>query len=635
MASGGQTSKPRAFATVCLRTTLTSVSLALTIILSGTLVGSHAAHATAPSSSLSFESPLNISMNDGNAYRFTLADAHENVYLAWQDQTPGIESVFFGRSEDRGESFAEPVNMSIDNDGPSFSHDMVASGDRVFIVWSQLPGPFNTTTTTTTTTGNDTGFEGQTLYLRKSTDNGETFGAPITVSPPGYDASNPKIAVSGRNVYVGWEGTIPDVDSTVHIFFAKSTDGGKSFSAPLDFGPSVNPRLAVDQNNVYLAWDGGDDLMFTRSTDYGASFDDAINLSDNPGYSAWSTIMVAPRTGYVYVTWMDVATGFTDVYFRRSIDNGSNFEPIVNVSDNEWESGIPDMAVHGNNVYIVWSEERNSNFEVILSRSKDGGVSFEQPINISKNPQTSWEATVAAYREKVFVGWVNYSDDGSSFDTFVAKSSNWGGRFGSSTNLSSNDGDSMFINSAISRGHYYIGWTDDSLGNFDLFFSRAKDDESASPSPSFPTIPRSKVDYLTKDAVPSSEYGLTVKFVHSKDGFDTIGVTPVGGDGQLPDPESNGLIMYSTTDLWFDRVLICGPDGICIECDCGGLISGVENQSFTFFYPMNEVNWNVGDPVSMWLLVAKVGTDYRPEETKQWMGTGEQLIEECESDLWC
>jgi hypothetical protein len=546
------------------------------------------------------------------------------VYLAWEDQSPGKESIFFSRSNDRGATFSEPSNMSLDIDGPSFSHDMVASGDRVFLVWSQLPGPFNVTS------NEEPSFPVQTLYLRKSTDNGNTFGAPVPVSLASYDASNPSIAVSGRNVYVGWEGTIRGVYDTVHIFFAKSTDGGRTFSDPVDFGPSVNARLAAYQNHVYLTWDGGDDLMFARSADYGATFEETLNLSDNPGYSAWSTLMVAPRTGHVYVTWTDAAAGLADAYFRRSLDHGATFEPAINVSDNEWHSSVPDMAIHGNNVYIVWSEERDTNHEVFLSRSRDGGVTFEQAINISKASGTSWGPTVAAFREKVFVGWQDNRD--GSFDTFVSESNNWGGKFSSGVNLSNNVGDSYFIDSAISRGRYYIGWTDDSTGNFDLFFARAKGDEPSPPA-SFPTIARSKVDYLTRDAVTSSEYGLTVEFVYSKDGFDTIGVTPVGGDGQVPDPESNGLIKYSTTELWSDRILICGPDGICIECDCGGLIS--ENQSFMFFYPMNEVNWKVGDPVSMWLLIANIGPDHHPADSKEWVSTGEQTIKECGIDISC
>jgi hypothetical protein len=603
--------------------TFAALFLCLTILLSGMMIGNQVAQAS------SFESPLNVSMNDGLVWQFTLADAHENVYLAWQDQTSGIDSIFFSRSNNRGASFSEPVNMSIDNDRPAFSHDMVASGDRVFVVWSQLPGPFNVTSD-----DEEQSFPFQTLYLRKSTDNGDSFGDPVAVSPPGLDARNPKVAVSGRNIYVGWEGWVPEGE-TSRIFLTRSTDGGKTFSDPVDFDGSTNVRVAAYQNNVYLTWDEGfGNLMFASSTDYGESFEEPVNLSNKPGYSAWSRLLLAPRTGDIYIAWLGVGNASSDVIFTRSLDGGNTFEPSINVSNNEWNNGIPSMALHGNNLYLVWSDEIAFNHEVFISRSRDGGASFETPVNISMDRETSWEAVVSAYREKVFVAWVNENNGG--FDTFVAESNNWGGKFSRGINLSNNVGDSMFMGSAISRGHYYLGWTDDSTENFDLFFARTIHDSAPNVPPAFPTIDRSEVEEITKDAITPDVYGLKMGLVFNEEGYG-FGLTPVDPNGEGPEPDPIAITMSSETAVWHHHAILCGPDNLCIEdSQGGGLISGGEEfPSLLQFYPLNEVSWKLGDSVTVWVLISKIGADHHPEDEFQWVSIGEQTIEQCDSELWC
>ena len=124
------------------------------------------------------------------------------------------------------------------------------------------------------------------MFLIKSTDGGSSFGNPLKLNPTGYGI---KIGAFGNNVYIVWTespGQFQDV------FFMKSTDGGSSFSnkknISANYGLSVNPDLKLVAINVYIVWIdysvGNPEVYFKRSVDGGTSFSKLINLSNNPSY---------------------------------------------------------------------------------------------------------------------------------------------------------------------------------------------------------------------------------------------------------------------------------------------------------------------------------------------------------------
>lgn len=161
----------------------------------------------------------------------------------------------------------------------------------------------------------------------------------------------------------------------------------------------------------------------------------------------------------------------------------------------------------------------------------------------------------------------------------------------------------------------------------------------------FPTLGRDKVANLTKDAVTNEEYGIRVEFVKSYNGYLTGRVAPVNTRGEGPQVEPNALLLSSNkADVYHHEILICGPDGICIDDSQGGgpifaATSGISNNdhqtTFYQFYPLNEVSWNIGDAVDIWVLVSHAAKDGIPVGELQWISLGEVTIKECNSQEWC
>ncbi|HET7391536.1 MAG TPA: sialidase family protein [Nitrososphaeraceae archaeon] len=140
------------------------------------------------------------------------------------------------------------------NNGHSEMPQMTASGNNIYVVWL------------------DDTLGSREILLRRSTDGGNTFDSKIinlskNNMEGGGGAFNPEITALANNVYVIWENT---PDNNGQIFFSKSSDGGSTFSNPINLGNNTgfsgDPQIAVSKNNyVYVVWhNAGDGISFRR-----------------------------------------------------------------------------------------------------------------------------------------------------------------------------------------------------------------------------------------------------------------------------------------------------------------------------------------------------------------------------------
>src|ERR687891_201489 len=177
---------------------------------------------------------------------------------------------------------------------------------------------------------------------------------------------------------------------------------------------SYSPDLAVseDENlvsndSVYVVWTdnstGNGDIYFKRSADNGTSFSSTQNLSNNPGNSTAAQIAVYQDN--VYVVWEDATTGNGDLYFKKSVDNGTSFGNIENLSNDNGISYGARIVISGNNVYVVWNDGSTGKGDIYFKRSADNGTSFSSTQNLSNNPGNSTAAQIAVYQDNVYVVW--------------------------------------------------------------------------------------------------------------------------------------------------------------------------------------------------------------------------------------
>ena len=373
-----------------------------------------------------FSEPDNISDNEGESDGPQIAVQGDTVYLVWEDNTPGNRDILFAISTDNGQTFSEPDNIS-DNDGTSGDPQIAVQGDNVYIVWrDSTPGNFDT-------------------LFAISTDNGQTFSEPDNISDNDGDTSgDPQVAVQGDNVYIVWSDDTPGNND---ILFAISTDNGQTFSEPDNIsdndGSSFQPQIAVQGDNVYIVWSddtpSNRDILFAVSTDNGQTFSEPDNISDNDGSSFQPQIAV--QGDNVYIVWSDGTPGENDIFFAVSTDNGQTFTTPDNISDNTGSSDGLQIAVQGDNVYIVWSDGTPGENDILFAVSTDNGQTFSEPDNISDNDGSSFQPQIAVQGDNVYIVWSD--DTPGENDILFAVSTDNGQTFSEPDNISDNDGSSF------------------------------------------------------------------------------------------------------------------------------------------------------------------------------------------------
>ena len=73
-------------------------------------------------------------------------------------------------------------------------------------------------------------------YICKSTDGGNSFGKILNISSNLGFSDSPSISAYNSNVYVVWD---DNSSGNYEIYFANSTDGGNTFSRPINLSKNT------------------------------------------------------------------------------------------------------------------------------------------------------------------------------------------------------------------------------------------------------------------------------------------------------------------------------------------------------------------------------------------------------------
>ncbi|MDE1830484.1 MAG: exo-alpha-sialidase, partial [Thaumarchaeota archaeon] len=214
---------------------------------------------------------------------------------------------------------------------------MTSSGNSIYVVW--IDG---------------TRGEGPSLYFSKSNDGGKTFSKPATLGQNEGEYDWPHMAAVGNTVHVIWQynnenlithaqykGVIPPAFVS-GFFYAKSTDGGNTFSQPVnlsgDVGTSYFSELSVENSNVYVDWasihGSYEQNFFARSADGGNTFSNPVAPTE--GTDAGVSQIVSSGS-YVYLAGM--AASGNIVWLKASSDHGADFGPLMNLNGGKGEIG--------------------------------------------------------------------------------------------------------------------------------------------------------------------------------------------------------------------------------------------------------------------------------------------------------
>jgi RHS repeat-associated protein len=217
----------------------------------------------------------------------------------------------------------------------------------------------------------------------------DTTGSAITTTfvCDGDGRRAKKVDESGKTVYVG---------EHYEAHYAGW------WGANIKLGDGDQPAIAADgAGNVYVIWKrvyySGThraNIFLARSADNGESWSEEIRINDSEGdVCSWARKpdIAVDENSNLYVVWTDCRDTNEDIYFRRSTDGGVTWGAASRVNDDPGTSSQsePAIAMDGvGRVYVVWTDYRNGDRDIYFSRSTDGGQTWSANVRVNDDGGT-------------------------------------------------------------------------------------------------------------------------------------------------------------------------------------------------------------------------------------------------------
>jgi len=318
-----------------------------------------------------------------------------NVHVVWSDNRYGNYEIFYKRSLDNGSNWLEDVRLT-DNMSWSGTPSIAVNGSVVHVVWCDFRD------------------EIPALYYKRSWDSGLNWEREIRLNDVLHGSFNPSMTVLGSNVYVVWA---DGRDQNNEIYYKYSVDNGTNWSEDIRLTNALYgsdfPSIAVSGSIVHVVWcDYRDDnpaIYYKHSFDNGLNWEREIRLNDVLYDSEHPSIAVSGPI--VHVVWTDQRCGENEIYYKYSVDNGSNWQEDVRLTESAGYALGPSIAVYGSNVHIAWYDNRNDNYEIYYKFSSDNGTNWERDIRLTENIAGSWNPSIAVSGSIIHLVWYDFRDE--------------------------------------------------------------------------------------------------------------------------------------------------------------------------------------------------------------------------------
>jgi Ca2+-binding RTX toxin-like protein len=260
------------------------------------------------------------------------------------------------------------------------------------------------------------------IGVATSTDDCQTFGAPVDASPVASAAAattfndKPWIAVDNTggaddgNLYVCWTRFFTQAAvETSELRVSRSTDGGATFvdeqvvaaagTAPFGCSIAVGPA-----GQIYLVWADRtgatmNDIRFSRSTDAGQTYSTPVSIATGIRHPGVDTIVTCP-------------TGANPAATRPTLTGD------IRMLHQAWLAVDATGGPFNGNLYVVYASDpvgTPDNSDVFFIRSTDGGGMWSAPMQIGggggATDQFEPFVTVGGVLGTVAVAWYDRRND--------------------------------------------------------------------------------------------------------------------------------------------------------------------------------------------------------------------------------
>jgi hypothetical protein len=272
----------------------------------------------------------------------------------------------------------------------------------------------------------------------KSSDLGKTFSKPVAVTPEsmnldwGPDA-RPHIALDAKGDLIVTFAIFQDKRFNGRAFFARSTDGGASFSKPqpltadttsqrfetVAIDPAGRPFAAwLDKRNAAPARAAGKDyagaaLAYAWSDDHGATFGDTRIAADDTCECCRLGIAFA-GPGRAAIVFRNIFAGSVRDHAVITFKNASEPGPLRRVSDDNWKVKAcphqgPSLAIAEDGSYhATWFTDVAARKGLFYARADSADAPFSAPRALSSPERQPSRPYVLTAGQAVHLVWKEF-----------------------------------------------------------------------------------------------------------------------------------------------------------------------------------------------------------------------------------
>ena len=321
------------------------------------------------------------------------------LYVATDDGAPVMLADTLGPIEAHGES---PPKLAYGPDGALHA---------IYVVGRVVPGRR---------------FPLAALRYVRSADRGRTWTAPVSVTDDGVFGSHnfhSLHAAEDGTVYVGW---LDGRGGKSAAYLARSTDGGRSWSANVRVAaseacPCCRTAIATGRDGVvYLAWrtvlpGSVRDVVVARSADRGETWSAPVRVhADEWAFDACphaGPSLQVGGEGRLHIAWWTGKEGRAGVWYARSDDGARTFAAPVplGVAGFSRPAHVQLALGAGGLVAAAWDDGTQATPQVLLRVSRDGGRSFAAAVPVSAVGRAATFPVVALRERTISVAWAEQS----------------------------------------------------------------------------------------------------------------------------------------------------------------------------------------------------------------------------------
>lgn len=323
------------------------------------------------------------------------------------------------------------------------------------------------------TVWDDDRFGNDEIMYKRSTDNGLNWGAVVRLTNNSGGSQKPSISVSGQTVHVVW---YDDRDGNLEIYYLRSTDAGLTWGTDLrlttNSGSSWYPSMDVFGSIVQVVWtdnrDGNNEIYYKRSTDAGINWDPVVRITNSTGSSIFPSIFTAGLI--THIVWHDERDGNGEIYYNRSLNAGVTWGSDIRLTTNTAETGYPCISVSGTVAHVVWEDYVDGNYEIYYRRSPDNGQNWDAALRLTNNSAISNNVSIATSGPQLHITWTDTRNGIQAI--YYKASTNSGTNWSSDLKLNSGNLFADRSSLCLSGNTIHVVWYDFRDSDFEIYYKR-------------------------------------------------------------------------------------------------------------------------------------------------------------------